>query len=813
MKTLQFLLFPQCFLLNQINEFPFVHISDIISLFAAELGEPKIGISGNRAGDQNVTMCHPMPCCPHPSVQSCYTELETECHYVPAYALLPPPPVQSCYTELETECHYVPAYALLPPPPCPVLLYRAGDRVSLCASLCPAAPTPLSSPVIHSWRQSVTMYQPMPCCPHRPVQSCYTELETECHYVPAYALLPPPPCPVLLYTAGDRVSLCASLCPAAPTPLSSPVIHSWRQSVTMCQPMPCCPHRPVQSCYTELETECHYVPAYALLPPPPCPVLLYTAGDRVSLCASLCPAAPTPCPVLLYRAGDRVSLCASLCPATPTPLSSLVIQSWRQSVTMYQPLPCCPHPPVQSCYTELETECHYVPAYALPPPPHPPVQSCYTELETECHYVPAYALLPPRPVLLYTAGDKSVTMYQPMPYRPHPPVQSCYTELETECHYVPAYALLPPPPCPVLLYTAGDKSVTMYQPMPYRPHPPVQSCYTELETRVSLCTSLCPAAPPPCPVLLYTAGDRVSLCASLCPAAPPPCPVLLYRAGDRVSLCTSLCPAAPTPLSSPVIQSWRQSVTMYQPMPCCPHPPVQSCYTELETECHYVPAYALLPPPPCPVLLYRAGDRVSLCASLCPATPTPLSSPVIQSWRQSVTMYQPMPYRPHPPVQSCYTQLETECHYVPAYALLPPPPCPVLLYTAGDQSVTMYQPLLCCPLSSPVSNQVLTELKMRGSYSNLNPKSISSLHNSMSWVLIRIVSLRHWQNDDFVFEVSKPQNTIGYGRPKNSGDQSRAILACLFPFPTLFSTLPKKILLFSSHKCFYFGQIEFYIMW
>ena len=42
----QFLLFPQCFLLNQINVSPFVHICDIISLFAAELEEPKIGIQG-----------------------------------------------------------------------------------------------------------------------------------------------------------------------------------------------------------------------------------------------------------------------------------------------------------------------------------------------------------------------------------------------------------------------------------------------------------------------------------------------------------------------------------------------------------------------------------------------------------------------------------------------------------------------------------------------------------------------------------------------------------------------------------------------
>ena len=32
----QFLLFPRCFLLNQINVSPFFHISDIISIFAAE---------------------------------------------------------------------------------------------------------------------------------------------------------------------------------------------------------------------------------------------------------------------------------------------------------------------------------------------------------------------------------------------------------------------------------------------------------------------------------------------------------------------------------------------------------------------------------------------------------------------------------------------------------------------------------------------------------------------------------------------------------------------------------------------------------
>ena len=40
----QFLLFPQCFLLNQIIVSPSVNIFKIISLFAAELEKPKIGI-------------------------------------------------------------------------------------------------------------------------------------------------------------------------------------------------------------------------------------------------------------------------------------------------------------------------------------------------------------------------------------------------------------------------------------------------------------------------------------------------------------------------------------------------------------------------------------------------------------------------------------------------------------------------------------------------------------------------------------------------------------------------------------------------
>ena len=40
----QFLLFQQCFLLNQKIVFPFVNIYDILSLFAAELEESKISM-------------------------------------------------------------------------------------------------------------------------------------------------------------------------------------------------------------------------------------------------------------------------------------------------------------------------------------------------------------------------------------------------------------------------------------------------------------------------------------------------------------------------------------------------------------------------------------------------------------------------------------------------------------------------------------------------------------------------------------------------------------------------------------------------
>ena len=41
-RNKQFLLFPQCFLLNQIIVSPFVYIFDMISLFAPELEEPKL---------------------------------------------------------------------------------------------------------------------------------------------------------------------------------------------------------------------------------------------------------------------------------------------------------------------------------------------------------------------------------------------------------------------------------------------------------------------------------------------------------------------------------------------------------------------------------------------------------------------------------------------------------------------------------------------------------------------------------------------------------------------------------------------------
>ena len=41
-RNKQFHLFTQCFLLNQVSVSPFVNFYDIISLFAAELEEPKL---------------------------------------------------------------------------------------------------------------------------------------------------------------------------------------------------------------------------------------------------------------------------------------------------------------------------------------------------------------------------------------------------------------------------------------------------------------------------------------------------------------------------------------------------------------------------------------------------------------------------------------------------------------------------------------------------------------------------------------------------------------------------------------------------
>ena len=43
-RSKQFLLFPQCFLPNQIIVVTFINIFDIISLFAAELVEPNMAI-------------------------------------------------------------------------------------------------------------------------------------------------------------------------------------------------------------------------------------------------------------------------------------------------------------------------------------------------------------------------------------------------------------------------------------------------------------------------------------------------------------------------------------------------------------------------------------------------------------------------------------------------------------------------------------------------------------------------------------------------------------------------------------------------
>ena len=47
-RNKQFLLFQQCFLLNQVTVPPFGHIFNTVSFFAGALEEPKIAISGKR---------------------------------------------------------------------------------------------------------------------------------------------------------------------------------------------------------------------------------------------------------------------------------------------------------------------------------------------------------------------------------------------------------------------------------------------------------------------------------------------------------------------------------------------------------------------------------------------------------------------------------------------------------------------------------------------------------------------------------------------------------------------------------------------
>ena len=72
----QFLLFPQFFLLNQIIVSPFVHIFDIISLFAAELEKPKIGISCK--GLSLLTCTDNIPCLIRKlMIEWCFTPLLT----------------------------------------------------------------------------------------------------------------------------------------------------------------------------------------------------------------------------------------------------------------------------------------------------------------------------------------------------------------------------------------------------------------------------------------------------------------------------------------------------------------------------------------------------------------------------------------------------------------------------------------------------------------------------------------------------------------------------------------------------------------
>ena len=58
----QFLLFSQCFLLSQVIVSSFVHIFDISS-FAAELEEPKIGLSGKGLRTVMILRIHKINVC------------------------------------------------------------------------------------------------------------------------------------------------------------------------------------------------------------------------------------------------------------------------------------------------------------------------------------------------------------------------------------------------------------------------------------------------------------------------------------------------------------------------------------------------------------------------------------------------------------------------------------------------------------------------------------------------------------------------------------------------------------------------------
>ena len=66
----QFLLFQQCFLFNQLIVSPFVHIFNIISLFAAEFEKPKIGITGKWFKEKRERVLR----------HSYYTYFEFTCH-------------------------------------------------------------------------------------------------------------------------------------------------------------------------------------------------------------------------------------------------------------------------------------------------------------------------------------------------------------------------------------------------------------------------------------------------------------------------------------------------------------------------------------------------------------------------------------------------------------------------------------------------------------------------------------------------------------------------------------------------------------